>query len=129
MPGRDVQDCSDLSPTGNGPNDSAFLRIGRGRIEMASAVIEPDVAVLMNEATADEQDFAEGTSDALYVLNTQRGPEETARKHLLAGTVVTIDGEALGNRFLGRPLANVAVLAALVRASGLVDVATARASL
>jgi ferredoxin len=43
--------------------------------------------------------------------------------------VATIDGDALGTRHLGRPLGNVAMLAALVRTTELVDVERARVSL
>ncbi|HWE22521.1 MAG TPA: 4Fe-4S dicluster domain-containing protein, partial [Myxococcales bacterium] len=54
---------------------------------------------------------------------------QAAQQYRLAGTVAVIAGDSLGNAFLQRPLANVAVLAALVRASGLVDPLQARASL
>jgi pyruvate ferredoxin oxidoreductase gamma subunit len=129
VPGLDVQDWPLFSSARKGANVTAFLRIGRGRVEIASAVTEPQIAVLMNEAAGEEQDFAEGTSDALYVLNTTRSPAEAAQKYRLAGTVAVIAGDDLGNAFLQRPLANVAVLAALVRASGLIEPVQARASL
>jgi len=125
----DVQDWPLFSSARKGANVTAFLRVGRGLVEIVSAVTEPAIAVLMNEAAAEEQDFAEGTSDALYVPNTRRTPAEAARKYRLGGTVATIPGDDLGNAFLQRPLANVAVLAALVRASGLVDAGQARSSL
>src|SRR5207253_1362423 len=43
-----------------------YLRIVHGRIEMTSQVTAPDVIVLMNDAAADEVDFAEGTNGALF---------------------------------------------------------------
>ena len=67
----------------------------------------------------DQVDFAEGTSEALYVLNTRRTPEAAAARWRLGGTVVTIAGDSLAKKHLGRPLANAAVLAALVKAVGL----------
>jgi Pyruvate/2-oxoacid:ferredoxin oxidoreductase gamma subunit/ferredoxin len=129
VPGLEVQDWPLFSSARKGANVTAFLRIGRGFVEIASAVTEPAIAVLMNEAAAEEQDFAEGTQDALYVVNTICSPAEAARKYRLSGTVATIAGDDLGNLFLQRPLANVAVLAALVRASGLIEPPQARASL
>jgi Pyruvate/2-oxoacid:ferredoxin oxidoreductase delta subunit len=83
----------------------------------------------MNEAVAEDVDFAEGTSEALFVLNTGRSPEEAAERWRLRGAIVTVPGDDIGRAFLGRPLANVAVLAALVRATELVPVEQARASL
>ncbi len=129
VPGLDVQDWPLFSSARKGATVCAYLRIARGKVEQSSAVSEPDVAVLMNEAAAEDVDFAEGTKDSLYIINTWHSPEMAAAKYRLGGTVVTIAGDDLGKKYLGRPLANVAVLAALVRATGLVDPAAARASL
>jgi ferredoxin len=63
------------------------------------------------------------------VINTTFGPAEAARRYRLGGTVVTIDADELGRRHLGRPLGNVAVLAALVSATELAPAARARAQL
>jgi ferredoxin len=43
--------------------------------------------------------------------------------------VATVGGDALGVKYLGRPLGNVAMVAALVRATGLVDAGISRSSL
>lgn len=128
-PGLDVQDWPLFTSARKGATVCAYLRIARGKVEQSSAVTEPDVAVLMNEAAAEEVDFAEGTRDALYVVNTWHSPEMAAARYRLGGTVVTIPGDDLGRKYLGRPLANIAVLAALVRATGLVEPGRARASL
>ncbi|HWE23912.1 MAG TPA: 2-oxoacid:acceptor oxidoreductase family protein, partial [Myxococcales bacterium] len=81
VPGLDVQDWPLFSSARKGANVTAFLRVGRGRVEIASSVTEPAIAVLMNEAAAEEQDFADGTSDALYVLNTSRSPQQAAHEY------------------------------------------------
>ncbi len=127
-PDLDVQDWPLFSSARKGANVCAFLRIARGEVGMTCQVTEPDIALLMNEAAAEEVDFAEGTREALYVLNTKESPEAAARRYRLGGTVVTIAGDDLGLQYLQRPLANVAVLAALVRATGLIDPPDARAS-
>ncbi len=129
MPDLDVQDWPLFSSARKGATVCAYLRIARGKVEQSSAVAEPDVAVLMNEAAAEEVDFAEGTRDALYVVNTWHSPEMAAARYRLGGTVVTIAGDDLGKKYLGRPLANIAVLAAMVRSTGLVDPGLARKSL
>jgi len=128
-PALDVQDWPFFSSARKGANVAAYLRIARGEVQMTCPVTEPDIVVLMNEAAAEEVDFAEGAGDALFVLNTRAAPGEAAERWKLGGTVVCVDGDAMGNEYLGRPLANVAVLAALVRASGLVEPSRARASL
>ncbi|HET7786193.1 MAG TPA: 2-oxoacid:acceptor oxidoreductase family protein [Myxococcales bacterium] len=129
VPGLDVQDWPLFSSARKGATVCAYLRVASGKVEQSSAVSEPDVAILVNEAAAEEVDFAEGTRDALYIVNTWHSPEMAAARYRLGGTVVTIPGDELGKKYLGRPLANVAVLAALVRATGLVEPGQARESL
>jgi Pyruvate/2-oxoacid:ferredoxin oxidoreductase gamma subunit/Pyruvate/2-oxoacid:ferredoxin oxidoreductase delta subunit len=122
----DVQDWPLFSSARKGARVRAFLRAARGRVEATCQVTAPDVALLMNDSVADTVDFAEGTAGAIYVLNTTLAPEAAADRFRLGGTILTIAGDALGERHLGRPLGNVAVLAALVRGTGLVEVAVAR---
>lgn len=125
----DVQDWPLFSSARKGANVRAYLRVARDRVEATCQVTCPSIAVLMNEAAASTTDFAEGTDRALYVVNTASSPEEVARRYRLGGVVATIAGDALGNKHLGRPLGNVAVFAALVRATDLVPVPVARATL
>jgi 2-oxoacid:acceptor oxidoreductase gamma subunit (pyruvate/2-ketoisovalerate family) len=129
LPELDVQSWPLFSSARKGANVRAFLRVARGRVEAACQITRPDVALLMNEAAAADVDFAEGTTEAVYVVNTRDRPEEAARRRGLAGTIVTIDADSLGMRHLGRPLGNVGVFAALVTATELVSVAGARVSL
>jgi 2-oxoacid:acceptor oxidoreductase gamma subunit (pyruvate/2-ketoisovalerate family) len=127
--GVDVQDWPFFSSARKGANVRAFLRVARGRVEATHQISAPDVALLMNEAAAEEVDFAEGTDHGLYVLNTESSPADAARRHKLAGTIVTVAGDKLGIAHLGRPLGNVALLAAMVRSTQLVQPAAARDSL
>jgi Pyruvate/2-oxoacid:ferredoxin oxidoreductase gamma subunit/Pyruvate/2-oxoacid:ferredoxin oxidoreductase delta subunit len=122
----DVQDWPLFSSARKGANVRAFLRVARGTVEAACQVTNPDIALLMNEAAAAEIDFAEGTSDAIYVINCDATPEEAAARHRLGGVIATVPGDALGLRHLDRPLGNIGVLAALVRATELVDSTVAR---
>ena len=124
-----VQDWPLFSSARKGATVCAYMRIGSDNIEIASQVTEPDIAILMNEAAAEEVDFAEGADDALFVINTEAAPREAASRYRLGGTVVTVAGDELGRHYLNRPLANMAVLAALVRATDLIDPSSARDSL
>jgi ferredoxin len=63
------------------------------------------------------------------VVNTAEPPDAIAERHRLGGVIATVDGDGLGSRYLGRPLGNVAVFAALVRTTDLVAPELARASL
>lgn len=128
-PELDVHDWPLFSSARKGANVCAYMRVARGEVEDTSRVRSPDIALLMNEAAAEDVDFAEGTDRALYIVNTERSPEETADRYRLSGIIVTIGGDALGRKHLGRPLPNVAVLAALLESTGLVPMEEGRASL
>jgi 2-oxoacid:acceptor oxidoreductase gamma subunit (pyruvate/2-ketoisovalerate family) len=128
-PKMDVQDWPLFSSARKGANVCAYMRIALGSVEMTCQVTEPDIALLMNEAAAVEVDFAQGTDAGIYVVNTADSPERTAERYRLGGTVITIAGDALGLEFLGRPLANVAVVAALAKVTGLVACDVARESI
>jgi pyruvate ferredoxin oxidoreductase gamma subunit len=127
--GFDVQDWPLFSSARKGANVRAFLRLAKRPIEAACQVTRPDIVVLMNEAAAREVDFAAGTRDALYLLNSELGPEAAANLYHLGGRVAVIDGDALGEKHLGRRLGNIAIFAALIRVTELVDPEVARASL
>jgi 2-oxoacid:acceptor oxidoreductase gamma subunit (pyruvate/2-ketoisovalerate family) len=128
-PGLDVQEWPLFSSARKGANVRAFLRVARGRVEMTCQVTRPDIAILMNEAAGDEVDFADGTTEGLYVINTQLDPQAAGARWRLGGTIATIAADDLGLKHLNRPLGNVGVFAALVRTTGLCSLEHARASL
>jgi Pyruvate/2-oxoacid:ferredoxin oxidoreductase gamma subunit len=84
-PGLDVQDWPLFSSARKGANVRAYLRAARGQVEATHQVTAPQVALLMSEATGEEVDFAEGTCDAIHVLNTRSEPAEAARRYRLGG--------------------------------------------
>ena len=128
-PGLDVQEWPLFSSARKGANVRAFLRVAQGKVEMTCQVTAPDIAILMNEAAAEEIDFADGTRDSLYVINTRLSPEEASKRWRLGGTIATIAADDLGIKHLNRPLGNVAVFAALSQTSGLCGAKNARDSL
>ena len=117
----DVQDWPLFSSARKGANVRAYLRFSQRSIETSCQVTSPDIAILMNEAAAKEIDFAEGTEGALYIVNSECHPDEIADRYRLAGVIATVPGDQLALRHLGRPLGNIAVLAALSYCSRLVD--------
>ncbi len=113
----EVQEWPWFPPNRRGGPTGAWLRVARARLEAAAPLGAPDVVVRV-DGDGDEG-FAEGTSGALYVLNTALAPDEAARRWRLGGTIVTVDGAGLGRKHLGKPLGGAAVLAALTAAVGL----------
>ena len=111
-----VQQWPCLPASRRGAPVVAWLRVARHALDAAAPLGPPDVAVALE---AGGGAFAQGACGALYVLNTLDSPEQAAARWGLGGTVVTVDGDALGRKYLGRPLGNVAMLGALGHAVGL----------
>ncbi|MBI4196402.1 MAG: 2-oxoacid:acceptor oxidoreductase family protein [Deltaproteobacteria bacterium] len=111
-----------FSSARKGANVRGFLRIGKGPIHVTCQIERPDIAVLVTERTGTEIDFAGGMSDGFYVINTERSPLEIAKSFQLRGEIFTVAGDRLGQEFLGRPIPNISVLAALQKALPLISV-------
>lgn len=125
----DVQDWPFFSSARKGANVRAFLRVAKGQVQATCQVSKPDVALLMNPAAAESVDFAEGTHEGIYVINTPISPQDAAKKYRLAGFVATVAGDDLGQKHLNRRLGNISAFAALVKITDLVDPGVARTSL
>ncbi|MBI4211387.1 MAG: 2-oxoacid:acceptor oxidoreductase family protein [Deltaproteobacteria bacterium] len=109
-----VQEWPFFSSARRGAPIRGYLRISRRPLEQSSPITEPQISVMMDEGVARAVDFAVGVPpDGIYVLNTTLSPEEAAKKYKLTGRVYTIDGNALGEHYLKKPLGNISVLALL----------------
>ncbi|MDO8526616.1 MAG: 2-oxoacid:acceptor oxidoreductase family protein [Deltaproteobacteria bacterium] len=109
-----VQEWPFFSSARKGAPTRGFLRLSRKSIEKASGITTPHIAIMMDEGVTKMVDFAEGVQrGGLFILNTPRTPEEAAKKFRLSGRVYTIDGDALAEKFLKKPLGNVSVFALL----------------
>ncbi|MDO8643880.1 MAG: 2-oxoacid:acceptor oxidoreductase family protein, partial [bacterium] len=108
-----VQEWPLFSSARKGANVRGFLRIGRGPIHTTCQIQNPHIALLLTEKTGEELDFASGMTEGIFIINTERSPEEIAKKFKLKGLVLTVPGDQLGRKYLGAPLPNISVMAAL----------------
>lgn len=111
----EVQEWPLFSSARKGANVRGFLRIGRGPLFATCQVERPEICLLVTEKTGEEIDFASGTSGAsgTFIVNSSQPPEEVARKFKLRGNIFTVPADQLGKKYLGQPIPNISVLAAL----------------
>ncbi|MBI2981221.1 MAG: 2-oxoacid:acceptor oxidoreductase family protein [Deltaproteobacteria bacterium] len=116
-----VQEWPFFSSARKGANVRGYLRIGKGPGFISCKVERPHLALLVSEKTGEELDFASGMDRGIYLINSPKGPAEVADSLHLRGIVHTVPGDRLGEKYLGRPLPNIPILAALAKALPLVS--------
>jgi len=118
-PALHVQEWPFFSSARRGANIRSFVRVSSSPITIACEIARPALAMLMDEAAGRSIDFAAGVpAGGTFVLNTARSPAACARHYGLRGRVVTVPGDEIGSRFLGKPIGNVSAYVALARAIG-----------
>ncbi len=117
-----VQEWPLFSSARKGANVRGFSRIAKGSITVTCQIERPDVAILVTEKTGEEIDFASGMEKGVFVVNSPRTPEEVADLFHLTGSLFTVPADQLASQYLGHPIPNISVLAALTQALPLVSV-------
>jgi len=107
----------------------AFMRISEHPIHTATAVVSPHMSIVVDESTTEQVDFASGMKSGIYILNSRKKAKEIAKNFKLSGTIVTVDGDGLGEKFFGSRIGNISVFAAIVRMSGIVNHSEGRTAL
>jgi pyruvate ferredoxin oxidoreductase gamma subunit len=119
--GKYVQAAPEYGPERAGAPLRAFNRISEKPIRLHSAVVSPQVVVVLDPTLVGIVDITEGTpEDATIVINTPDAPDKIREKMGLRGRkVYTVDATKIALETLGRPIPNTPMMAALVRVTGL----------
>lgn len=102
---------------------TAYTRISGDPVVPRTPITRPDVVVVL-DPTLLGPDVVDGLkSDGFLVVNHVRSPEEVARLCNLSipARVAVVDATGIAMKRLGRPIVNTAILGALVKATGLVN--------
>ena len=117
------QSLPDFSAERAGAPVAAYTRIDRVPPRVRGPVTEPSAVVVIDPTLLDAVNVVAGlVPGGLLVINTREGPETIAdavgRQDI---AICTADGSAIAMRTIGRPLPNVPMLGALLRAQPLID--------
>lgn len=122
--GRHVQAFPEYGPERAGAPLRAYNRISERRLRMHCPVVNPKVVAVVDASLLDAIDVADGTTDdAIFVINTGKDPKEIRAKLKAKPSqkVFTVDATKIAIETIGRPLPNSAMLGAVNRATGIVD--------
>ena len=121
--GKYAQSFPFFGPERSGAPVEAFARISDQEIELHSKVYEPDFVIVIDPTLLVQVPDAitAGTSKKTkLVVNTREDGETIAKRLGFKGEVWTIDATDLAREIIGRPIANTAMLGALIHVTNLV---------
>lgn len=119
--GKYVQAAPEYGPERAGAPLRAFNRISDKPIRLHSAVIAPQVVVVLDPTLVGAVDISEGTpEDATIIVNTPGSPAEIRQKMALKGRkIYTVDATKIALDSFGLPIPNTPMMGALVKVTGL----------
>lgn len=117
-----IQSFPAFGPERAGAPITAFTRISEEPIHLHSSVYEPDVVVVL-DPTLMGPSVVEGLKpETKIVVNTDQSPEEMrAIMGVQEGKLYVLDATSLALKILGRPITNTAMLGAVVKVTGIVE--------
>jgi len=120
--GKYSQAFPEYGPERSGAPMRSYTRMSSEAIKLHSAVYEPDVVVIVDPTLIGPVNVLEGLSkQGTVLINTQLSPEEARKQYGIQGyKVYTIDATTIALQTLGRPIPNMPMVGALVKATGLV---------
>lgn len=125
--GRYVQAFPEYGPERSGAPLRAYNRIADKELRMHCPVTSPDIIVVADPTLIGAINIAEGAKEnAMFLVNTNLSPKEIRQKLNLPSSqkIYTLNATKIALETIGRPLPNAALVGAMARISGLVDLNT-----
>ena len=119
--GKFIQAFPEFGPERMGAPVKSFTRISSKSITIHCQVANPDISALLDSTLLDAVDVAEGVAKGgIIVVNTKDSPRQLRRKMGLKDRrLYTVDASAIAIKAFGRNIPNTPMVAAVVRASGI----------
>ena len=126
MEGKYVQAFPEFGPERIGAPIRGFTRISDKPIEIHSQVYAPDTVVVLDPTIMKTVNVTDGLTDGgKIIINSKKEPIELKNElGLRNASVYTVDGTRIALDVLGRPVANTAMLGALMKVSPLTSLDT-----
>ena len=121
--GKYSQGFPEYGPERSGAPMRGYTRVSDAPIKMHSAVYHPDAVLVLDATLLNTIDVTEGMAgEGAVLINTPLAPREIASRHpFLAGKKVwTVDATGIARAEIGRPIPNMPMLGALVKATSVV---------
>ncbi len=121
--GQYSQGFPEYGPERMGAPIKGYTRISETPITVHCSITKPDVVVVLDSSLLEAVDVTQGTDeDTLFIVNSKLAPGEIRnRLGLQGGKICTVDATGIAIDEIGRPIPNVPVIGALVKATGLLS--------
>lgn len=121
--GKYIQSFPEFGPERMGAPLRAFTRISDKPINLHCAVYKPNLSVVLDPTLLKTVPVADGLpEDGILIVNTRETPAVVRERLNFAGRKVwTLPATDIAVKILGRPITNTAMLGAVARASGIVE--------
>lgn len=123
LEGKYIQSFPEFGPERMGAPMRAFTRISDDPINLHCGIYTPGVVGVLDPTLLKTVLVAEGLAeDGVLVVNTRESPVELRKQLDLRGRKLwTVPATDIATKILGRPITNTAMLGAVIRASGMID--------
>jgi len=123
--GKAAQAFPSFGPERRGAPVMAFTRVADEYIWLRTGITEPDVVVVLDPTVMGAVDVASGLKDdGIIVANTSKSADDLIKKHDLKHTIYIVNANKIAMEEIGRPITNTTMMGALVKATGLVELAS-----
>ena len=121
--GKYIQSFPEFGPERMGAPVAAFTRISNEPIQIHCAVYNPDVVAVLDQTLLKTVPVTRGLNEGgTIIINSKENPADM-RKMLNTdkGKIWTVSATEIAVRILGRPITNTAMLGAVARITGIVN--------
>jgi pyruvate ferredoxin oxidoreductase gamma subunit len=121
--GKYSQAFPEYGPERSGAPMRSYTRVSSNPIKLHSAVYAPNVLIIVDPTLFGPVNLLEGLPhDGVIIINTHLTPEEARKQYGIQGyKVYTVDATRISLDELGRPIPNMPMVGALVKATALVQ--------
>jgi pyruvate ferredoxin oxidoreductase gamma subunit len=122
--GKFIQAFPEYGPERMGAPVAAFNRISEKPIRIHSGVTAPNVVVILDPTLISVVPVTSGLDPekGTVVVNSPESPAELRKKLGFSGRIFTIDAMKIAQECIGKPIPNMPMLGAMVKATGMLDI-------
>lgn len=121
--GKFAQAFPSFGPERRGAPVQAFVRVDDKKIRLREKIYEPDLVLVLDPSLLDIVDVAEGLKKGGMVVVNSAAPAKDLKKKYKWPKAATVDAAKVAMEELGVPITNTTMLGALLKASGIMEVA------
>lgn len=113
-----------FGPERRGAPVVAFARVADEPIRVRAKIYRPDVVIVLDPSLLDIANPAEGlNAKGTLVINTSLDAQAIRAELSFSGKLALVDASRIAREVIGLPITNTTMVGALVKATGVVDVA------